>query len=140
MKNSSGKKTIEHKGIVQKNNNESVNVLIISESACSGCHAEGLCSMANSKEKNVEVKGNFNVKEGDQVTVTLEQSAGYRALLLGYLIPLLLVLAILIIMISAGAGELVSGILAIASLLPYYLILYLLREKINEKFIFSIKA
>jgi len=140
MKNSSGKKTIEHKGIVQKNNNESVNVLIISESACSGCHAEGLCSMANSMEKNVEVKGNFNVKEGDQVTVTLEQSAGYRALLLGYLIPLLLVLAILIIMISAGAGELVSGILAIASLLPYYLILYLLREKINGKFIFSIKA
>lgn len=140
MKNSSGKKTIEHKGIVQKNNNESVNVLIISESACSGCHAESMCSMANSKEKNVEVKGCFNVKEGDQVTVTLEQSAGYRALLLGYLIPLLLVLAILIIMISAGAGELASGIFAIVSLLPYYLILYLLREKINEKFIFSIKA
>lgn len=140
MKNSSGKKTIEHKGIVQKNNNESVNVLIISESACSGCHAESLCSMANSKEKNVEVKGCFNVQEGDQVTVTLEQSAGYRALLLGYLIPLLLVLAILIIMIATGAGELASGILAIASLLPYYLILFLLREKINEKFIFSIKA
>lgn len=140
MKNSSGKKTIEHKGIVQKNNNESVNVLIISESACSGCHAESMCSMANSKEKNVEVKGCFNVKEGDQVTVTLEQSAGYRALLLGYLIPLLLLLAILIIMLATGAGELSSGILAIASLLPYYLILYLLREKINEKFIFSIKA
>jgi sigma-E factor negative regulatory protein RseC len=140
VKNPAGENTIEHKGIVHKNENESVSVLITSESACSGCHAENACTLAGSKEKIVEVKGVFGVKTGDPVIVTMKQASGYKALTLGYLIPLLIVLFTLIILIASGLSELISGLSAICILVPYYGVLYLLREKINEKFTFSIKA
>jgi positive regulator of sigma E activity len=139
MTNSSVAKTIDHKGIVQKSDNQSVTVIITSESACSGCHAEGSCSLSGKEEKIIEVKGNFEVKEGDTVTVLMKQSTGFIALFLGYLLPLVLVITTLIVFISLSYSEPVSGLLAIASLLPYYLVLYFFRKKINDRFIFSLK-
>jgi positive regulator of sigma E activity len=139
MTNSSVAKTIDHKGIVQKSDNQSVTVIITSESACSGCHAEGSCSLSGKEEKIIEVKGNFEVKEGDTVTVLMKQSTGFIALFLGYLLPLVLVITTLIVFISLSYSEPVSGLLASASLLPYYLVLYFFRKKINDRFIFSLK-
>ena len=140
MKDPKGKNTISHKGIVQKSCNESVTVLITAESACSGCHAEGSCSISGKEEKYVVVKGNYDVNEGDTVTVAMEQSTGFTALFFGYVFPLLPVIMSLIVFMSLGIPELVSGLLAIATLVPYYLILYLFRNKINDKFNFSIKV
>jgi len=139
MKDSSVENTISHKGIVQKSDNESVTVLITAESACKGCHAEGSCTLSGTEEKIVEVKGSFDVKSGDTVTVMMKQSAGFNALFLGYLLPLLIVITLLILLAVLKYSELASGLLAISSLLPYYLIIYLLRKRINDKFIFSLK-
>jgi len=139
MKDSSVENTISHKGIVQKSDNESVIVLITAESACKGCHAEGSCTLSGTEEKIVEVKGSFDVKSGDTVTVMMKQSAGFNALFLGYLLPLLIVITLLILLAILKYSELASGLLAISSLLPYYLIIYLLRKRINDKFIFSLK-
>jgi len=139
MENSHGSKTINHKGVVQKSDNESVTVIITSEPACSGCHAEGNCSLSGKEDKLVVVKGNYNVSEGDTVTVVMKQLTGFTALFLGYLLPLIIVITSLLILVSLRYPELISGLLSIASLLPYYLILYSFRKKINDKFIFSIK-
>jgi len=139
MKYPSDETNINHQGIVQKSDNESVTVLITSQSACSGCHAEGSCNMSGKEEKIVDIKGFYNVNTGDNVTVIMKQSMGFIALFLGYILPLLVVLIILIVFASLGYSELVSGLLAISSLLPYYLILYFLRKKINDKFVFSLK-
>jgi sigma-E factor negative regulatory protein RseC len=140
MKDSNGKNTISHIGIVQKSCNDSVTVRITSESACSGCHAEGSCSISGKEEKDVVVKGNYNVNEGDTVTVAMEQSTGFTALFFGYIFPLLPVIITLIVFMSLGFSELVSGLLSVASLVPYYLILYFFRNRINDKFNFSIKV
>ena len=131
--------TISHKGIVIKSNNDSVKVVITSESACSGCHAEGSCSLSGTEEKIIEVKGTYSCKEGDNVTVLMEQSTGYTALFFGYLLPLIIVIATLIILLSFNYPELFAGIISILSLLPYYLVLWLFRNKVDEKFIFSLK-
>ncbi|MBK9389144.1 MAG: SoxR reducing system RseC family protein [Bacteroidetes bacterium] len=139
MKDSSGETTISHKGIVQKSDNESVTVLITAESACKGCHAEGSCTLSGTEEKIIEVKGSFDVRNGDTVTVMMKQSTGFNALFLGYLLPLVIVITLLILLAIMKYSELASGLLAISSLLPYYLILYLLRKRINDKFIFSLK-
>lgn len=139
MKNSSEKYTIEHKGVVQKNDNESVSVLITSGSACSGCHAESVCSLAGSKEKLIEVKGSFKVSQGDNVIITMKQSSGARAVTMGYVIPLILVLTALIILLTTGFSEVIAAAGALSILVPYYVLLYLFRHKINEKFAFSLK-
>ena len=61
--------TIQHEGTVQKVGSDSVVVDITSVSACSGCHAEGFCSLSDKKEKSVKIAGSYNVARGERVTV-----------------------------------------------------------------------
>jgi sigma-E factor negative regulatory protein RseC len=131
---------IEHEGTVKSSDNKSVTVRVISSSACSGCHAEGMCSLSGKEEKLIEIPGIYSVSPGDTVRVLMKQSSGFTAVLFGYVIPLVLVLAILIILVSASVPELAAGIGSVAVLVPYYLILYLFRDRMNKKFTFTLKA
>ena len=132
--------TIEHEGIVQKSDNESVTVSIISSAACSGCHAEGICSLSGKVEKTIDIPGEYQVLPGDFVKVQMKQSSGHTAVLFGYVIPLILLVAILIILISLSVPELIAGLGALAVLIPYYLLLYVFRNRMSRKFIFTLKA
>jgi positive regulator of sigma E activity len=139
MANSDSSNIINHEGIVQSNDGKTVIISISSVSACSGCHAEGTCTLSGKEEKIVEVHGKYNVKSGDQVTILMQQSMGYTALFLGYLLPGIVVVSVLITMISMKVSELTAGLTSIAILIPYYVILYFLRERINKKFTFTLK-
>jgi sigma-E factor negative regulatory protein RseC len=130
---------IEHDGIVQSTGTGFVTVRIDSASACSGCHAEGSCSLSGKKEKLIDVDGSYNVSPGDTVKVIMKQSVGYRALLLGYVVPLFLVVTVLVVLISLDFPELQSGLLSLAVLVPWYGVLRLLRHRIEKKINFSIK-
>lgn len=140
MKNLTDTGTIDHSGVVFTADANSVTVCISSSSACSGCLAEGSCNMSAKEEKIIEIKGNYNVKPGDTVTVLMKQSMGYSALLLGYVLPLILVIAGLIILVSMKIPELMAGIFSVSILIPYYSILYFFRKRINENFSFTLKV
>ncbi|MFZ0281920.1 MAG: SoxR reducing system RseC family protein [Bacteroidales bacterium] len=140
MKEADIYETIQHDGIVQKVGDNSVLVTISSSSACSGCHAEGLCSISGKEEKTINVDGKYKVSPGDQVTVLMKQSMGYKAIVLSYLIPVVLVIACLLIMASLGVQELTSGLGSIAILVPYFFLLYLFRRKISKSFMFTLKT
>jgi positive regulator of sigma E activity len=140
MKDFSGSKTINHEGIVQKTGDKSVIISIVSSSACSGCHAEGSCSISGREEKIVEVSGKYDVNPGDKVTVLMEKSMGYTALLLGYLLPLIAVVITLIILVSFNIQELKAGLISLFVLVPYYSVLWFFRKQINEKFTFTLKV
>jgi sigma-E factor negative regulatory protein RseC len=130
---------INHDGLVTANSGTSVIIAITSESACSGCHAEGSCSMSGKEEKSIEVHGNYDVRAGDKVTVQMKQSMAYTALFLGYLLPGITVIITLVVMISLKVPELMAGLISLFILLPYYLILFLLKKRIDKKFTFTLK-
>jgi sigma-E factor negative regulatory protein RseC len=132
--------TISHEGIVQQSDDKSVIVSITTSSACSGCHAEGSCSMSGKEEKIIKVTGTYNVKPGDNVTILMKQSMGYAALFLGYILPLITVITILIILVSVDIPELVAGLTSLAILIPYYIILFIFRKRIDKKFTFTLKV
>jgi positive regulator of sigma E activity len=131
---------IEHDGIVKSSDKKSVTVTIFATSACSGCHAEGICSLSGREEKTVEIPGIYDVLPGDNVTILMKQSTGYSAVFLGYVLPLILVVALLIILASLSVSELAAGIGALSLLIPYYLTLYFFRNRINKKFTFTLKV
>lgn len=135
-----GDEMINHEGVVTSNSGKSVIVTISSQSACSGCHAKGSCGMMGTSVKTVEVIGSYDVQPGDVVNVLMNQSMGFSALFFGYLLPFVSVLSVLITLISMNIPELTAGLVSIGSLLPYYLVLYLFRDKLGEKFTFTIKA
>lgn len=140
MERLNNNETIQHEGVVQKADEKSVIVKIISYAACSGCHAEGFCTMSNKEDKLIEVTGNYNVNPGDNVIIMMNQSMGYTAILLSYILPLVAVLVLLIILISFSVSELAAGLFSLVILVLYYIILYLFRNKIDKKFTFTLKA
>lgn len=131
---------INHEGTVTKNNGNSVTVTISAASACSGCHAKGTCSMPGNEEKLIEITGNYNVKPGDHVNVIMNQSMGFKALFFGYVLPFFVIIITLLVFVSTGFSELVSGLISLSALGPYYFILYVFRKSLDKKFTFSLKT
>ena len=64
---------------------------------------------------------------------------GNKAVVLGYLIPFLLFIAVLVISTSVGIREWIAGIASLGSLVPYYIILYLFRNYLNRTITFTLK-
>lgn len=132
-------KSIEHPGIIQHIEGSTARVGFVAQSACTTCHARGACSVAGMEEKSVDVIHNGTVKTGENVMVVLKQSLGYKALLLGYLFPFLIVLLSLILLTSLSDNEALAGIYSLVLLIPYYLVIFFLRKKIRREFSFTIR-
>lgn len=131
--------TIQHEGTVQKVGSNSVVVNITSISACSGCHAEGFCSLSDKKDKTVNITGSYNVTPGERVTVVMNESTGFRAVILSYIIPLFILLSAIVILTSMSVNELTAGLISIAVLVPYFIVLYFARHRIDRSFFFTLK-
>jgi sigma-E factor negative regulatory protein RseC len=59
---------------------------------------------------------------------------------MGFGLPLLLLLSVLIAGTMVGMGEDTAGLMALASLLPYYLTLWLFRNRVARRVSFRIEA
>ncbi len=131
---------IEHKGIIDHIEGDVAHVKINSVSACASCQAKGVCSAADQEEKYLDVPlDKANYREGEPVQVQVEKRLGFKAVALGYFYPFLLLMAVLIVLIATGVPELKAGIVALLSIFPYYLGLYLFRKRVENTFTFSIK-
>jgi len=131
---------IEHEGIIDRIEGDVAHVKINSVSSCASCHAKGVCSAADQEEKYLDVPlQGANYGQGEMVQVQVAKHLGFRAVALGYVYPFLLLMAVLIAFSIAGTPELRAGSYALISVIPYYLILFLLRKRIGSAFTFSIK-
>jgi len=131
---------IEHEGIIDHIEGDIAHVKIDSVSACASCHAKGACSAADQEEKFLDVPlMGASYRQGDPVFVQVANRMGFKAVLLGYVYPFLLLMAVLIGMLGAGATELRAGSFALLSIIPYYLLLFLFRDRLSRSFTFSIK-
>ncbi|MCF8364189.1 MAG: SoxR reducing system RseC family protein [Bacteroidales bacterium] len=132
---------VKHQGIISEISRENIKVSIIAQSACASCHAKGFCSAADMQEKIIDVKnpGNFDQKAGDFVTITMKKKLGNKAVLYGYFLPFILLMATLIGSLSYFEDEGLAGLASLAVLIPYYFALYLLKDKLKESFEFQIE-
>jgi len=135
------KNTINHIGVIREVNTNDIKVNILSVSACSGCHAKGACSMADVKDKIIEVPNAIDIEYtiGEKVNVICDEELGYIALFWAYVFPLILVLISLLVGSFFTEDERIYGIISVTILIPYYLTLKLFKEKLKKKFIFRIE-
>lgn len=137
------RENIEHPGIIDRIEGKRVWVSIQPQSACGNCHSKSYCGMAEVAEKIVEVQPPDNeeiYQPGQHVVISLKKSLGYRALFLGYLFPFLILMLSLIVLISVTGNEALAAITSILLMVPYYLVLFLNKEKIKSSFRFYIKC
>ena len=132
---------ISHKGKVISSGQGIISVEIVSESACSACHAAGLCGMSESRKKIVEVPAvrGKDYSVGQEVEVCLAPKTGLKAVLLSYVIPAMILLILILSLPLIGLGELAGGLLAVAGVALYYLMLYLFKGRLAGEYEFYIR-
>ena len=132
---------IKHRGVVEKIDGSHVVVRIVQTSACSACSAKGLCNASESKEKQIDVyESNPSYRIGEEVVLCGSTSMGMRAVFLAFGIPVLLLLFALFATMRITDGDaLLSAIVAMLAIIPYYFVIYLMKDKMNKTFSFVIE-
>lgn len=131
---------IEHRGVVERVSGGVVYVRTERKTACSECHAKGLCGEQGG-ERIIEVNTSSATEfsANDRVVVALESSKmALSALLWAYLFPLCVLLAVLFTAHSLGADDGISAISAIGATACYYVVLYIMRRYFDRKINFTI--
>ena len=120
---------------------DSVQVRIVQTSACAACKVAGYCNASESKEKLVDIyhADTRNLKVGDVVTVTASTQVAAQALLLGFGLPFVVLVAVLIAVLLITGNEGAAALSGLGALVPYYAVLFLFRNRIRDKLSFSIE-
>lgn len=132
---------ISHSGIVEGIQDGCVKVRIVQTSACAACQVAGHCNAAESKVKIIEVpcRDIAAYRTGQQVVVWASKEVANKALILGFGVPLLLMVAVLMITLHLTSDEGVAAVVSLGSLLPYYFFLWLWRDKIQQQIAFQLE-
>lgn len=133
--------SIIHPGQIERVSDHILQVRILSKSACSTCHAKGSCSVADIEEKIVEVEndGTRKWKPGDQVMVRMDESLGWKAVMMGYVFPLILLVLFILVFLYWLDHEGLAALLSLLMLVPYYVLLYVFRKRLKKEFSFRVE-
>lgn len=132
---------IRHSGVVESIEDGCVHIRITQTSACAACKVAGYCNAAESKEKIIDVYCDdvaaYSI--GQAVVVTTTGQVAARALLWGFGFPFLLLVVVLFLTWLLTTHEGWAALCALASLIPYYMVLWLMRDKMSQQLAFSIE-
>lgn len=132
---------ISHSGIVENVMEGCVKVRIVQSSACAACKVASHCNAADSKEKIVDVfcADTSEYSVGQNVIVSASKDVANKALLLGFGIPFLLLICVLLIMLRLTSEEGIAALVAVGSLVSYFFGVWLMRDKIQQRISFQIE-
>ena len=128
-------------GIVRAVNGDDISVEIIVSSACSGCHAKSICIPSDRRQEVITVKNarHEDYRVGETVELLLETSAGNKAVVLAYVLPLLVLLALLFGCYALTGKELLSVGVGVLGVIVYYLVLKSFSKGVEKGIEFGIR-
>ena len=131
---------IFHEGIVTKIDNENIEVKILSQSACVSCNIKTACNMSEMQEKIITIPApkDKNLSIGQEVKISMGLGQANRAVIFAYVIPLIILVAMIFILSTLKIEEGLNALISIGTLIPYYLILFLFRNRLKRKFEYEI--
>lgn len=133
---------IKHSGVVESIGNDCMKVRIMQTSACSGCKIAAHCSASETKEKLIDIYDSSlmtQYKTGDSVVVVASYKNAMQAVILGFVFPFVILLAVLLITLQLTGNEPFAALLSIGMLIPYYFVIYMIRERLRQKFSFTVE-
>ena len=154
--------------IIALNEDGTALVRIVQTSACAACKAKAMCASAESTEKEMTVVllnqeprtknqdasattdqtkvtslGSLLLapeayKVGDAVEVMVQQRMGWKAVVLAYLLPFFVMLAVMLVGNAIWAvREEILGTVALCAMALYYLVLGMFKDKLQKEFSFT---
>ena len=135
------KNEITHAAKVIEMTHEFTTVEIQVSSACSECHAKGLCGMSEVQEKVISLPtdpyATYNV--GDQVQLCTKMSMGMKAVWISYVIPLAILMILILSLSAVFESEAAAGLASVGGVALYYLVIWFFRSRLKNEFVFYIK-
>ena len=145
---------IKHDGIIIALNGDGTTLVrIVQTSACAACKAKAMCASAESAEKEMTVilLGDEQWAVGNEVEVMVQQKMGWKAVMLAYLLPFFVMLAVMFVgngLLAMGDGatgllgdeakrEAVLGTVSLCAMAVYYLVLGMFKDKLQKEFSFT---
>ena len=134
------KNEITHTGKIMEINPDFTTVQIVVSSACSECHAKGLCGMSEDQDKIIMVPTDpYTVRSvGDEVMVKTKMTMGLKAVWISYVIPLIILMILILSLSTVMDNEFLRGGTAVAGVGIYYFIIWLFKDKLSDQFEFYI--
>ncbi len=132
---------ITHSGVVDSVEDGCIHVRIVQTSACAACKVASYCNAAESKEKMIDVfcDSVAAYKVGQQVTVSTSGQVAAKALLWAFGVPFILLMVVLVLVLLLTGHEGWAALSALVALVPYYIMLWLLRDRMREQLAFRIE-
>ncbi len=131
---------ISHEGIVTKIDNDNVEVKILSKSACASCNIKTACNMSEMQEKIITIPAPKDKKLsiGQDVVISIRLGQANRAVIFAYVIPVIILISMIFILSILKIDEGINALISIGTLIPYYFVLFLLKDTIKRKFEYEI--
>lgn len=134
---------ISHSGIIESVDGKCVKVRILQTSACAACKVASHCNASESKEKIIDVLNVNDVSSlsvGDTVMVSASRDVATRSLLFGFGLPFVVLVTVLIVVLQLTGREGLAAVSGLGALIPYYLVLWLFRDIIQQKLSFELES
>lgn len=132
---------IQHLGVIESIEGNCLHVVISQSSACAECKVAGHCNASESKDKIIDIITD-SVAEysiGECVNVFTTKGVGMMATIYAYVLPLVIMIIVLILVKVITGSDGWAAISALLSLIPYYICVYILRNKISSQVYFEIE-
>ena len=129
---------IRHEGVVVSINGDKAHVQIVQTSACSACKARSMCMSSESQQKEMDVMMLEPMQVGDKVEVEVRERLAWKAVLLAYILPFIVMLAIIAILdCTTDWSEAVVGTLSLCGIALYYIGLSVFKHRLQTQFSFT---
>lgn len=128
---------ILHTGTVTGQEGNILKVSIRVAEACAHCSIKNSCTAIGGKDRLMEVPLGSDApvfEIGETVRIRMRTQAGMKAVFYAYVLPILLLMAVVITLYACTVAEGVIALSALGSILLYYSLLYLFRHRIDRKF------
>lgn len=129
---------IQHTGVVLSTSGTMAHVEIVQTSACSACKAKSMCMSAESQQKEMDVMMLEPMEAGDKVEVTVRERLAWKAVLLAYILPFIVMIGVIIVLDFATEwSEAVVGTLSLCAIALYYIGLSFFKNRLQKQFVFT---
>ena len=130
---------IRHTGIVTSTSEHIAHVQITQTSACAACKARSMCMSSESRQmSDVKCQMTEPLHVGDQVEVEVRERLAWKAILLAYILPFLVMMAAIAVLdFATDWSEAIVGTLSLCGIALYYIGLSFFKDRLQKQFTFT---
>lgn len=131
-------RVIYHEGVAEDVDGRTAVVRFVQNGACGSCTLKSVCNPAEQRVRTVTAAHDGTVAPGDRVQVGVAESVAWLSILFSFVFPFLVVATTFFYVYLRGGNDIAAGLLSIAALPLYYLLIYLNRQRFRSKVQFTV--